>query len=233
VGELGSILVLALLAMFNPTLLAAVTVMMLLPNTKKLMLGYLFGAYLTSISLGLLIVFSLHGSDSVETSKQTLSPIEDVVIGLVLLLVAYVLGGGRTESLRERRRQRKEAKEKEKEPKKSLPEKMLGSGSARITFAAGVLLTLPGVSYLAALDRMAKMDLDPALTALLVIAFCLVQQLLLEIPLLGYAFAPERTQEAVTDFRDWLGRSGRRVATIGLAVIGALLVIRGIVELAF
>ena len=58
-SDLASIFLLSLLAMFNPTLLAAVTVMMLLPNTKKLMLGYLLGAYVTSITLGLLIVFSL------------------------------------------------------------------------------------------------------------------------------------------------------------------------------
>ena len=95
VGDLGSIFVLSLLAMFNPTLLAAVTVMLLLPNPKKLMLGYLLGAYLTSITLGLLIVFSLHDTGSVSTAKHTLSPIEDIVVGLIALLVAYVLGGGR------------------------------------------------------------------------------------------------------------------------------------------
>lgn len=45
--------------MFNPTLLAAVTMMLLLPNPKRLMPGYLLGAYTTSITLGLVIVFSL------------------------------------------------------------------------------------------------------------------------------------------------------------------------------
>ena len=54
-SDLGSIFLLSLLAMFTPTLLAAVTVMMLLPNPKRLMLGYLLGAYLTSITAGLLI----------------------------------------------------------------------------------------------------------------------------------------------------------------------------------
>src|SRR6476661_5312378 len=94
-GDLGSIFFLSLLAMFTPTLLAAVTVMMLLPNPKKLMLGYLLGAYTTSISLGLLIVFSLHGSDSVSTAKHALSPAEDIVVGLLALLIAFVLGTGR------------------------------------------------------------------------------------------------------------------------------------------
>lgn len=230
-SDLASIFFLSLVAMFNPTLLAAVTVMMLLPNTKKLMLGYLLGAYTTSITLGLLIVFSLNDSSSTSTAKQTLSPVEDIVVGLILLLVAFVLGGGRTERLRERRRQRKEEKKGSEEEKKSLPERMLGSGSARVTFAAGVLLTFPGVSYLTALDRMAKLDAGDAATVLLVIGFCLMQQLLLEVPLLGYAFAPERTQRAVTGFREWLARNGRRAGTIGAAVLGVLLLVRGLIEL--
>ena len=230
-SDLASIFFLSLLAMFNPTLLAAVTVMMLLPNTKKLMLGYLLGAYMTSITLGLLIVFSLNDSSSVSTAKQSLSPIEDIVAGLILLLVAFVLGGGRTERLRERRRLRKEEKKGSAEAKKSLPERMLGSGSARVTFAAGVILTFPGVSYLTALDRMAKLDAGDLATVALVIGFCLVQQLLLEVPLLGYALAPERTQRAVVAFREWLARNGRRGGTIGAAVLGGLLLVRGLIEL--
>jgi hypothetical protein len=230
-GDGLSIFLLSLAAMLNPTLLAAVTVMMLLPDTKRLMSGYLLGAYLTSITLGLLIVFSLHDTGSVGTGKTTLGPGEDIVLGLLALIVAYVLGGGRTEPLRERRRRRKEEKEKAEGPKQSWPERMLGRGSARVTFAVGALLTLPGVSYLTALDRIAKLDLDAALTALIVIGFCLVQQALLEVPLLGYAFAPERTQHAVDDFRAWLARNGRKAGTIVAAAIGVLLVVRGVIEL--
>ncbi len=230
-SDLGSIFLLSLLAMFTPTLLAAVTVMMLLPSPKKLMLGYLLGAYLTSISLGLLIVFSLHGSDSVSTAKHTLGPGEDIVIGLLALVVAFVLGTDRDARLRERRRRRQEAKQASREPKESWPERMIGRGSARITFVVGILLTFPGVSYLTALDRMAKLDAGVPETVLLVLAFCVIQQLLLEVPLLGYAFAPEKTQDRVTRFRAWLGRNGRRAGVILAAAIGALLVLRGVITL--
>ncbi len=226
-----SIFLLSLLAMVNPTLLAAATVMMLLPDTKKLMLGYLLGAFTTSITVGLLIVFSINDSAGVSTAKQTLSPIEDLVVGAIALLAAYVLGGGRTESLRERRRRRKEEKTAEKGDKKSLPERLLGRGDPRITFFVGVILSFPGVSYLTGLDRIAKLDADPVAMTLLVLGFCIIQQLLLEIPLLGYAFAPERTARAVVDFREWLGRNGRRAAVIGATVIGALLILRGLIEL--
>ena len=95
----------------------------------------------------------------------------------------------------------------------------------------GLLLTFPGVTYLTALDRMAKLDASAPEMVLLVVGFCLIQQLLLEVPLLGYAFAPETTQDRVTRFRAWLGRNGRR-AGVGLAAtIGTLLVIRGVVTL--
>jgi hypothetical protein len=109
--------------------------------------------------------------------------------------------------------------------------RMLGRGSARVSFAVGVVLTFPGVSYLAALDRMAKLDASTAETVLLVVGFCLIQQLLLELPLLGYVFAPERTQGAVAGFRAWLARSGRRAAVIVAAVIGTFLLVRGLIEL--
>jgi Sap-like sulfolipid-1-addressing protein len=223
----GNIFTLALLAMLNPTLLAAVTLMMLLPETKKLMLGYLLGAYLTSISLGLLIVFSLHGTGAVDTARTSLTPAEDLAFGVIALTVGLVLRTGRVDRVRERRRQRRE----DKPEKESWPQRMLGRGSARITFAVGAALTLPGASYLVALDRMAHLGASTAATAGLVVAFCLVQMLLLELPLVGYAFAPERTQDAVTRFRSWIADNGERVAGNGAAVIGALLLLRGAIEL--
>ena len=133
--------------------------MLLLPNPKKLMLGYLLGAYMTSITLGLLIVFSLNDTEQRQHREAHAQPDRGHRRRLIALLVAYVLGSGRAEPLRERRRRRKEAKaEKAGEAKESWPERMLGRGSARITFALGVVLTFPGVSYLTALDRIAKLD---------------------------------------------------------------------------
>jgi hypothetical protein len=229
VGDLGSIFVLALTAMFTPALLAAVTVMMALPNTKRLMFGYLLGAYLTSISVGLLIVFSLHDSGGVSIAQNALSPAAEVVLGTIALTVGLVLGTGRGAAIRERRRKGKSPDGAG--PKQSWPERMLGRGSPRVTFAVGVLLTFPGASYLAALDRMAELDAAIAPTVLLVIGFCVMQLALLEVPLIGYLLAPERTQESVVRFRAWLARSGRRGAAIAAGTIGVLLIARGVIGL--
>src|SRR5215213_8102214 len=221
------------MAMFTPTLLAAVTIMMLLPNPKRLMLGYLLGAYMTSVTLGLIIVFSLHDSAAVGSAERTLGPGEDIILGLLLLTIAWVLGSGRDAPLQERRKRRKEAKEAKGPAKESWPERMLGRGDPRVTFAVGAALTLPGVSYLAALDKIADYDPGAVPTVLLVLGFCLVQLTLIEVPLLGYAFAPEQTKERVARFRAWLAENGRRVAIRGAAVLGGLLILRGVLEFIF
>ena len=75
----------------------------------------------------------------------------DIALGLILLVVAYVLRSERMEQRRERKKQEKEGVENGP----SRVERVLGKGSARITFVVGVVLTLPGVAYLAALH-----DLD-------------------------------------------------------------------------
>jgi hypothetical protein len=234
VGDLVQIFLLALFAALNPTLLAAVTLMLLLPDPKRLMLGYLLGAYVTSISLGMAIVFALHDSEAVSTSKRTISPAEDLVIGSLLLLVAFVLGTDRDRPLRERRaRRRSEKLEKHGgKEKEALPLRLLGRGSPRIAFVVGILLSFPGVSYLVGLSHIDRLDAGVPAAALLVLAFCLIQQTLLEVPLIGYAVAPDWTQDAVNRFRAWLSRGGRRAAIVGAAVIGALLLVRGVVGIA-
>src|SRR5205807_1864440 len=58
----GEVILLSLTASLNPTLVAATTVMLMLDKPVRLMMGYLLGAYITSITIGLVIVFSLSDS---------------------------------------------------------------------------------------------------------------------------------------------------------------------------
>jgi hypothetical protein len=234
-SDLLSIFLLSLAAMANPTLIAAVTVMLLLPNPKRLMFGYLLGAYMTSITIGLLIVFTLSGSAKASSSEVHVGPVEDLVIGSLALALAFVLRTGRDRPFEERRRAKKEAKLEAKreagKPTESLPLRLLGKGDPRLTFLVGAALSFPGVSYLAALTYMHKLGASDPVTVLLIVGFCLVELLLLEVPLLGFVFAPERTQRAVTGFKGWIGREGRTAVVIGATVIGVWLLIRGVLGL--
>ena len=146
-----------------------------------------------------------------------------------------VLRTGRDQPFQERRRAKKEAKLKAKQragkPTESLSLRMLGKGDPRVTFVVGAMLSFPGVSYRAALDHIHKLNPGTVATALLVVFFCLMQQILLELPLLGYVFAPDRTQNDVSRFKAWMGRSGRTAAVIGSAAIAVILIARGVIAL--
>ena len=84
--------------------------MLLLPDPKRLMAGYLLGAYITSITVGLVIVFALPGSETESASKHTIGPVEDIVVGLLLWAIAFVLRTERDRPFQDRRRKKKGAK---------------------------------------------------------------------------------------------------------------------------
>src|SRR3954452_6655269 len=102
-SDLLDIYLLALLSLLNPSLLAAVTVMLLLPSPKRLMFGYLLRAYMTSITAGLVRVSPRHGCGGGDTSKPTAGPLEEIVAGRRGLRCALVLGPGGAQPVRERR----------------------------------------------------------------------------------------------------------------------------------
>jgi hypothetical protein len=226
------ILLLAFSAALNPTLLAATTVMLLLPKPRNLMLGYLLGAMMTSVTLGLVIVFSLEDSGAVEVAQETLGPAADIVLGAIFLLVARVLSSERDAILKERRERRKAARGKPKR-EKGPPrwQQVLSRGTPGTTFAVGALLTLPGASYLVALTRLAKDELGTAETVLVILGFNLIMLALLELPLLSYWLEPDATPGRVERFKTSLRRDGRRIAIRIAAGAGALLVVRGLITL--
>ncbi len=224
---MSEVFLFAFTAALNPTLLAASTVMLLMPSPKRLLLGYLLGATMTSVTLGLLIVFSFEGSSTVSTAENSLSSAQDFVLGLLLLVIAYVIG---TES-HKRFVERRHAKHADKPKKDPAWQKVLNKGSARWTFVVGVLLTLPGGSYLAGLAEMSKQELSTTETVLYVLVFNVIMLALLEVPLLGYTFAPDWTPNAVQRFKESLSRNGGRILFIGAIVLGILLIVRGLIEL--
>ena len=225
---MSQVILLSLTASLNPTLVAATTVMLLLDKPVRLLGGYLLGAYLTSITLGLVIVFSLSNSSTSNTTENTISPGVDIALGAILLAVAFVLHTGRQEPYMERRKARKAEK-----PDKGPPrwQRELSKGSPRVTFVVGALLTLPGASYLAGLDQIHKLHYSTTVTVLLVIGFNLVMMWLLEVPLACFLIAPKWTPGAVERAKAWVSRHLHVFLVRGFATIGALLVIKGIVGL--
>jgi hypothetical protein len=110
-------------------------------------------------------------------------------------------------------------------------QRALSRGSARVTFVVGALLTLPGGAYLTGLSRIDRLDYSTGATVVLIVLFNLIMLALLEVPLICFSVAPEWTPRAIARSKAWASRHAQRFAVIFLAVAGALLVLKGGIEL--
>jgi hypothetical protein len=223
---MGDVILLSLTASLNPTLVAATTVMLLLDRPVRLMGGYLLGAYLTSITLGMIIVFSLSDSAAANTTEDTISPAVDIGLGAVCLAISFVFYTGRVERMRDRRAAKKAAKGPAEPPRW---QRELSKGSPRVTFLVGAALTLPGASYLAGLASIHKLHYSTPETVLLVIGFNVVMLWLLEVPFVSFLVAPEKTPHAIARAKAWVSRHAHVFAVRGFAAIGVLLIIKGLI----
>ena len=224
-------LLLAIASAFYPVLLAIVILMLASPRPVPLLWGYLLGGAIMSIGIGILILYVLDDSDLLTgSSSKTASPVADIVLGSIALLTALALGMGWGPFHPERARRRAAAKEA-KEPKDPWSGRLLARGSARIAILVGMALSLPSFYYLAALKQIEEQYQTTATALALILVFNVIQFALVEVPLVSFLVAPERTRTAVDSFNRWLRANARRLGVTVAAVIGAYLVIGGIIDL--
>jgi hypothetical protein len=220
------LILLALSAALYPTLLAAVVILLSQPRRFPLLSAYLAGGLAISIGLGLVIVNRLDASQTLDTSKSTLSWTADLAVGGLALLLAVALATRVDERLRSRRRARRPARPKDgREP---WSERILARGSVPIVFAAGLAINLPGASYLIALKDIAAGHHPGGVILFQVVLFNLIMFALAEIPWLGLVLAPDRTNALVARMDRMLSANGRRIAIVVCALFGVFLIVRGI-----
>jgi hypothetical protein len=218
---LVEIFVLALASMVWPALVAVVVVALASPQPVKLLSVFLVASLLTTVSIGLVIVFVLRGS-SLFSGSRSFSPAVDLAAGIGALIAGLVVRRGR--------RSTPQPKAKKEGP--TWTERTLSRG-APLAFVAGIVLNIaPGVFPFVAMKNIAELDYSPAASVALVVGFYLIMFLPAEVPLGCYLVAPARTSVEVGRFNSWLARNVRQIAAITLFVVGAYLVVRGIVGLA-
>jgi hypothetical protein len=200
--------------------------MLVSARPKRLMLGYLLGAYTVSIPVGLAFVFAAGGSSAASTTRDTVKPVLDLILGIVVLLIALGLALDLDKRLR---RSKGDRKVKDKGPPRW--RRALDNGSVRLAFAVGALFSLPGGRYILALEAIDQLNLVSGWTILAVVVVNLILFALVELPLISYMVAEDWTPIAVERARAWFGRHGRRVVVIAAAFIGTVLFVRGLLAL--
>jgi hypothetical protein len=207
---------LALLSAVYPTLVAVVVVALASPNPAREMAFFLVGGMIASVTVGVVIVLSLQGTSFVSGSNPPADPILYFGAGAFALLLAFIVhrrppphheGSGRVTRL------------------------LSKSQRASVAFLAGLLLNIaPGAWYLVALKDMATTDWSTAHVVAAVIAFCIVQYALIELPLIGFVFWPERATDSSRRFSAWLGDNSKSVGVVILLIAGCYMILRGIIS---
>ena len=86
--------------------------------------------------------------------------------------------------------------------------------------------------YVVALKDIAQSTLSHAEVVVVVVLFCIVMYGLIELPLLGFVFAPEQAADLSRRFSAWLGGNSRRLAVWVLVAGGCYLIARGFLAVA-
>ena len=222
------IFALAVLSAFWPTLLLVDVLAFQAPKPERILLSFLAGGLLTTLSIGALIVFGLQGTAIFTRSKGTTDPALNITIGLLAFLSAYVL---------ERVRRRPPKLEPEPEATNgetthtSFVERAMARG-APLAFVAGILLNIiPGVFPVIGLKDIAELNASTAGTLALILAFYVIMFMFVEIPIVGLVVAPDWTQARVRRFNTWLGENKLLVLIWILVGGGIYLVARGVLQL--
>jgi hypothetical protein len=214
-NNLLELLLLAVASAFYPLLLAVVIIFLGRPHPKLLLLYFLGGALLVSLSIGIVAVNVLDAADIGRSTRGTVNAALYIAVGVAAVIIgAHFL---------------RTAPRAKKDSGPSMAQRVLTKDSNWLVFALGMLLNLPGLWYLLGLKNIALGDYSEAEEVLLVVGFNVIMFAFVEIPLVGYAFAPEWSHRLVSRFNGWLHRNGRHLGGwIGVG-LGIYLVTRGIV----
>jgi hypothetical protein len=232
----GTILLLALASAVYPQLLAVVVIILTRPNPQPLLLACYIAGIAVSVGSSLLIlaVFRSRGSIAGTTSNR-LGPGTYLVVGTIALLLAVLMVTGRGRALAKRAasaRPRPRSRERDQPTAQAKlrgrAEGALREGSLMVAALIGVLLAIPGPFDFLALGRLARGGYGAPVAAVVMVGFALVKFVLIEIPIAGYAIDPDGTAGRVSRFSSWMQANKLAAGAAIVAVVGIVLVGRGI-----
>jgi hypothetical protein len=221
-----NVFVIGVVASLDAGLLAAALVLLGRPQPARQLGAYLIGGMGFSIAFGLLIVLALHGSRLLRGPDRSTSAVIETVAGALLIFVAIAVGSGRVLQWHPRR-----GSHSDHPRRQSLHDRALGRDSLWIAWAAGAIYSVPGAYYLAGLAVLAKLDASATTEVLAVLGFNVIMFALIELPLLGFVLAPDRTLALTTKLHGWMTAHRRTLIMIVAGAGGAYLLISGLSDL--
>ena len=220
---------LAVAASLDAVLVATVVLLLGRPRPPRQLLAFWLGAIGLSTAIGLVVVLALGRPGLKVNQHGSASPGIEIAAGVVLLTIAAAVGTGLTERLKSKRSKKHDHQDAKHRP--SLADRLRGSDSLWLAGLAGVAYSVPGAYYLAGLALLVKLDAGTTTDIIAVLVFNLVMFALVEMPLIGFVVAPDRTRALVGRLDDWLGHHSRTIVTVAAGAIGLYLLIAGLADL--
>ena len=208
-----TLLVMALAVSLEPFRIGMAVVMLNRPRPVLQLAAFLAGGFLMGLSVGAVVLFVV-GSRLPQSTHFTLPKVQ-IAIGSLALLAAAVVAT---------------TKARTRTPPVWLT-RLLGGQSLWVAGGAGLGIALPSIDYLAALAVIAAAGITPATQFCALLLFNVVAFALVEIPLLAYLVAPDRTKTAMTRFHAWIRSLPRRGVAGVLTALGTVLVTAGVLGL--
>ncbi len=214
--------------MFWPLLLVVVLIALESGQPLKILVWFYLGGLLTTMTVGAALVFGLQDSPLMSGPRLPSAPGVDIVIGLLALLAGFLVR--RVDTRRKRDPARREAPKEKKKSRSSEWMQHLVEHGGHLSFAAGIVGSLfPSPLVLLGMADIAQLGYEAIPTLLVILGFYLIMFLFIEVPIVGFVVAPERTKTTAIGAKAWLDRNLLVLAFWALTVVGAFEVIRGIV----
>ena len=221
-----TLLAMAIAVSLEPFRLGMTILMINRPRPLLQLLAFLAGGFAMGITVGVIVLFVLR--PALGFAHFTLPRVQ-IVVGAVLLVNAALVATGIIG--------RKRVDEPEGPPARSsgpiatLTRKVLDGRSLWTAGVAGLGIALPSVDYLAALALIVASGTTAAKQFGALLLYNVVAFGLVEIPLLCYLIAPDRTRSTLARLHTWMRARGRREVATLLAVVGCVLVVAGVAGL--
>jgi Sap, sulfolipid-1-addressing protein len=90
---------------------------------------------------------------------------------------------------------------------------------------------LPGAYYLAGLALLAKLDAPATTNVLAIVGFNVIMFALIELPLVGFLAAPDRTRTLTENLNSWITRHRRTLIVLVAGAAGTYLLVSGLSDL--
>ncbi|MGB3485607.1 MAG: GAP family protein [Mycobacterium sp.] len=212
-----TVLVMGLVIALEPFRIGMAVLMLHRPHPVRQLVTFLCGGFLMGLSVGLVVLFAFR--DVLVDSTHFTLPHVQLGIGTLALAAAgylFLRRDGVTKPdgwLLRRIRQ------------------LLTGRSLWVAGVAGLGIALPSVDYLAVLAVILSSGSGAATQVAALVAFNIIAFALIEIPLLAYLVAPQRTVTAMTRLNEWIRARRRREVAILLTAVGTILVAAGLIGL--